>query len=45
MSPNYDKHKKRYSVIIETLKNNLTHATLCPVPTKLFEQIQILKLQ
>ena len=30
----HDKHKKRHSVIIEALKNCLTHDALCPTSKK-----------
>ena len=45
VASNYNKHKKRYSAIIETLKNNLIDDTLCPISEKLVEQIQNLKFE
>jgi len=45
VASNYNKHKKRYSSIIEILKNNLIDDTLCPISEKLVEQIQNLKFE
>ena len=45
VASNCNEHTKRHWVIIETLKNNLTHNASCPMSQKLFEQIQNLKFE